>query len=170
MTEDKLYWCNEISFLLGQLGYICVSFDKSVPKMRRNMLSYIYFIIYHRLPNISRFMREMVPRLWLVGHCVQWACTNSGGHSCAMAYLKKKKGTVVLSKRDLKRRNGGNWREKNNFSKIYMCVCIMCSFCHFILNFAALRVIILHVFKGWNACCNISWLFFIYCVVCFNDF
>jgi hypothetical protein len=63
VTEDKLYWYNEISFLLWQVGYIYVSFDASVPKMRNNMPSYIYFIIYRRGSSISRFMCEMVPRL-----------------------------------------------------------------------------------------------------------
>ena len=63
MTEDKLYWYNEISFLLWQLGYMYVSFDETVPNMRNNMLCFIYFIIYRRGSNISRFMREMLPRL-----------------------------------------------------------------------------------------------------------
>jgi hypothetical protein len=63
MAEDKMYWYNEISFLLWQLGYIYVSFDETVPKMRNNIMFYIYFIIYRRGSNISRFMREMVPTL-----------------------------------------------------------------------------------------------------------
>lgn len=44
-------------------SYIYVSFDETVPQMRKTMLSYTYFTIYIPGSNISRFMREMVPRL-----------------------------------------------------------------------------------------------------------
>jgi hypothetical protein len=44
-------------------SYIYVSFDETVPKMQRKLLSYVHFIIYRRGSNISRFLREMVPKL-----------------------------------------------------------------------------------------------------------
>jgi len=64
-------------------SYIYVSFDETVPQMRKTMLSYTYFIIYRRGSNISCFMREMVPRLQLVGHWLQRTYTSSGGHTVA---------------------------------------------------------------------------------------